>query len=325
MDRSTSEIRVKRSSDIELAVTVAGEGALILLVHGFPESWYSWRHQIEAIAAAGYRAAALHVRGYGHSSKPREIEAYALTELADDIAAVIRSLDPAGAVLIGHDWGALLVQTAAIIHPDLVKGVAMLSVPAVGHPRELPSSRWRALYPDRLFYQAYFQAPGIAEAELEPDLERFIRLFFFGLSGQGDPFDSPLIRPGHARGLLDGLAEPSQIPAWLAPADIDHYVASFRAGGLTGPLNRYRCADLDWRQLQPFADRKIEQPGLFIAGARDPIRYVIPGFDRYANPVSRMRDVRGLHLIEGAGHWVQQEAPEATNRLLLPFLKELLS
>lgn len=325
MDYKTSKMRVKRSPDIELAVTVAGAGPLLLLVHGFPESWYSWRHQIDVLAAAGYRVAALHVRGYGHSSKPCEIAAYALTELAGDIAEVIRALDPTGAVLIGHDWGAMMVQTVAILHPDLVKGVAVLSVPAVGHPRDLPSSQWSVRYPDRLFYQAYFQTPGIAEAEFEPDMEKFICLFFFGLSGEGDPYDSPLIRPGKVQGLLDGLANPSQLPAWLSQADVEHYVASFRAGGLTGPLNRYRCADLDWHQLQPFADRMIVQPGLFIAGTRDPVRYLIPGFDRYASPVSRMSDVRGVHLIEGAGHWVQQEAPEATNRLLLDFLAGLFS
>lgn len=317
------EIKVARPGDISLAVTVGGDGPLVVLVHGFPESWYSWRHQIGPLVDAGYRVAALHVRGYGNSSKPREVEAYSLVELAGDIAAVIQAIDPAGAILVGHDWGAVQVQTAALLYPELVRAIATLSVPAIGHTAEPYSSAWPYLYAGRLFYQTYFQTPGVAEAEFEGDLERFIRVFFMGMSGEGDPFDSPLIRPGDAKTPLDGLADPATLPGWFSPDDIAHYVASFRAGGLTGPLNRYRCTDLDWEQLAPYADRKIEQPALFIGGTRDPSRHMIPSFDLYADPMSRMTDGRGVHFLEGIGHWIQQEAPDETNRLLLSFLKDV--
>jgi pimeloyl-ACP methyl ester carboxylesterase len=166
-----------------LRVAIAGSGPLVLMVHGFPESWFSWRHQMPAIAAAGFTAAALDVRGYGGSDKPDAVEAYTIKELAADIAAVIDALDPAGAILIGHDWGAPQVYGTALIYAAKVRAVVGLSVPAIDYIDRKPSEFWARTYPYRLFYQAYFWLPGPAEAELEADPTRTIRLFYYALSG----------------------------------------------------------------------------------------------------------------------------------------------
>jgi pimeloyl-ACP methyl ester carboxylesterase len=308
---------------LRLRLAVAGEGPLVLMVHGFPESWYSWRHQITAIAGAGYMAAALDVRGYGGSDKPEEIAAYSVADLAGDIADVIDALGAGQAVIVGHDWGAVQVYAAAILHPEKIRAVVGISVPASRHPKTEPSESWKKLYADALFYQVYFQKEGVAEAEFEADLRRFVRVFFTSLSADGSIRDNVLIRPKNAERLLDGLPDPARLPHWLSREDVDFYAESFRAGGLRGPLNRYRCADIDWEQMRPFAERNIDQPSLFIGGIQEPTRYMIPGIDRFEDPVPRMTDIRGIHMLDGVGHWVQQEAPEKTSELIIGFLRSL--
>jgi pimeloyl-ACP methyl ester carboxylesterase len=314
---------VNGANATRLRVAVTGSGPLVLMVHGFPESWFSWRHQMPALAAAGFTAAALDVRGYGGSDKPDAIEAYAITELAADIAAVIDALDPAGAILVGHDWGAPQVYGAALIYPERVRAVVGLSVPAMGYVDRKPSEFWASTYPDKLFYQTYFWQPGPAEAELEADPHRTVRLFYYALSGDRPQGVSALVRPAGAASVLAGLPDPDPLPSWLTSEDVAYYAESFARGGFRGPLNRYRAQDIDVEQLRRYADRKIEQPALFIAGAHDPTRYMIPGVDRYADPVPRFADCRGIHLLDGVGHWVQQEAPAAVNRLLLGFVNSL--
>jgi pimeloyl-ACP methyl ester carboxylesterase len=318
-------VTVRTAPDIEIAVAVVGEGPLVLLVHGFPESWYSWRRQIEDLSAAGYRVGAMSVRGYDRSSQPHAIEAYSIVELANDIAAVIDALGEGEAILVGHDWGAVQVQATAILHPAKVVGLVTISVPAALLPGVKPSESWPQIYGDRLFYQSYFQREGVAEAEFEIDLDRFVRIFFLSLSYQGSMTDNVLVRPAGTKRLLDGLPEPDPLPDWLSRDDVAAYAAGFSRSGMRGPLNRYRCVDLDWELMRPYAERKIEQPGLFIGGMQEPTRYMIPGVDRYDDPVPRMSDVRGVHFLEGVGHWVQQEAPEETSRLILDFLSELKS
>ncbi|MFC4670872.1 alpha/beta fold hydrolase [Seohaeicola nanhaiensis] len=321
LDVPTYLHRVDIANDMSLAVTMAGEGPLVVLVHGFPESWFSWRHQFRPLVEAGYRVAALHVRGYGNSSRPEAPEAYAITEHAKDIAAVIRSLSPEGAVVIGHDWGSMQVQAAALMFPDLLRGMVTLSVPSTFPPERRPTEIWAEIYKDILFYQAYFQTPGVAEAEFEPDIERFLRLFFLSLSAEGDRHNNALLRPFGSRTLLDGLPERDSLPEWLSQEELDFYVAEFAANGLRGPLNRYRNPDLDWERLRSYSNRTIDMPALFIGGALDPTRWFVPEIDRYADPVPRLSDLRGAHILENAGHWVQQESPSQVNRLLLQFLQ----
>lgn len=316
---------ITTSTGLRLRVAVQGQGPLVLMVHGFPESWYSWRHQMTAVAGAGYMAAALEVRGYGQSDSPALPADYTLTKLARDIIDVIDALSDDGtAVLFGHDWGAMQVQAAALIYPDKIRALASLSVPAMGQAKTKPSVAWQKAYADVMFYQAYFQDPGVAEAEFEADIPRFLRCMFTSLSAKCDLSNHVISRPKGATALLDDLPEGTDAcPDWLTQGDLDIYVDSFEHSGLRGPLNRYRCADLDWEELAAYADRSLDQPGLFIAGLQEPTRYMIPGIDRFADPVPRMTNLHGIHLLGNAGHWIQQEAPEQTNEILLRFLHGL--
>ena len=307
-----------------IRVATAGSGPLVLMVHGFPESWFSWRHQIPAIAEAGFTAAAMDVRGYGGSDKPMGVENYTLLELANDIAAVIDAFGAASAVIVGHDWGGPQVYAASIVHPNRVRAVIGLSAPWSNYVDKKPSTTWAGLYGSDFYYQSYFWTPGVAEAEIEPDVGRFIRRFYYGLSGDSPQLVNPLWQPAPARTLLNALPDPGNGLSWLADVEIAYYTHSFVAGGMTAPLNRYRAVDLDIEQLRPYADRRIEQPALFIAGARDPARYMVPGAgDRYRDPVPRFRDLRGRHVLEQVGHWIQQEAPTQVNALVLSFLKSI--
>ncbi len=309
-----------RRGDVTLRVALTGHGPLVLMVHGFPDQWISWHNQIGTIASAGFTVAALETRGYGESSKPTAVEAYGIIEMATDIAAVIETLDPAGAVLIGHDWGAIQNYTAAMLYPKKVRAVVGVSSPANHYSDRRPSTFGAQFHPNNTFYQDYFAKPGVAEAELEADPARFVRTFHYALSGDRPDDVNGLIRPGTAVRLLDGLPDPDPFPAWLTAEDIQYYAKSFAQGGFRGPLNRYRAQDLDVDQMRPYANLMIEQPALFIGGARDPARFMAPGQDRYRDPVPRFADPRGIHILDGVGHWPHQEAALRFNSLILPFL-----
>ena len=235
------------TNGIRLRVALAGKGPLVVLVHGWPESWYSWRHQIPALAAAGYRVATPDVRGYGGSDKPEPIAAYAIQEMCADIAGLVTALGETRAILIGHDWGAPIVWNTALFHPERVSAVAGLSVPHTGRGPAPRIELFQRIYKDRFFYQLYFQTPGVAEAELEADVRLSLRKIYYWASGEGIKAGPRVDKPANAR-LLDGLVDPDPFPAWLTPADLDYYVAEFRQSGFRGPLNRYRTATLDFAQ-----------------------------------------------------------------------------
>jgi pimeloyl-ACP methyl ester carboxylesterase len=307
---------------IALNVAVAGEGPLILCVHGWPELWYSWRHQIELFAGRGYKVAAMDVRGYGGSSKPAEIAAYTMNNLASDVAAVADALGGGRAILLGHDWGAPIVWHTALTHPDKVAAVAGLSVPYFPRTEGSRLAGFRTLYAGRFFYQTYFQAPGVAEAELEADVAVSLRKIYFALSGNA-PLDKWIeTKPEDAK-LLDGMEDPRPFPAWLTDADLAVYVEAFHAGGFRGPLNRYRAQDIDYDEAADLAGKLIEQPACFIGGERDAVRHFIPGADIYALAGAGCADFRGATIVPGVGHWVQQEAPGAVNAALESFLAGL--
>ena len=310
------------TNGIRLRVALAGKGPLVVLVHGWPESWYSWRHQIPALAAAGYRVATPDVRGYGGSDKPEPIAAYAIQEMCADIAGLVTALGETRAILIGHDWGAPIVWNTALFHPERVSAVAGLSVPHTGRGPAPRIELFQRIYKDRFFYQLYFQTPGVAEAELEADVRLSLRKIYYWGSGEGIKAGPRVDKPANAR-LLDGLVDPDPFPAWLTPADLDYYVAEFRQSGFRGPLNRYRTATLDFAQQAAIADQRIEQPAAFIAGSLDPVLRFVPGVDLIELMRDRTRDLRLLKLVDGAGHWVQQERPGEVNTALLEFLAGL--
>jgi len=307
-----------------LRVAVTGDGPLVLMVHGWPDAWISWRSQMAAVANAGFMAAALDVRGYGESDAPHEVSAYTMTALTGDNAAVIKALSPDGkAVLVGHDWGAPIVYATAYMRPEVVRAVIGLSSPPPMYPDKKPSAAYDELYPEKLFYQKYFtHKEGVAEAEFEADLERFVRIIHFNLSGDApNPIDA-LVRPAGSTNLLGGLADPDPLPAWLKVDEIREYADIFRKKGMRGPLNRYRAQDIDWEEMRRYKDLKIEQPAIFIGGTREPSRYM-QGFDRYVDPVRRYGDCRGVYFIDGAGHWLQREAPDQLNKHIVDFLTSL--
>ena len=307
---------------IALNVAVKGEGKLIVCVHGFPELWYSWRHQIDRFSARGYRVAALDVRGYGGSSKPSEISAYSMRNLTADVAAVIDRLGNGAAVLFGHDWGAPIVWNTALIYPEKVTAVAGLSVPYVPRGESSFIKLARSIYAGRFFYQLYFQQEGVAEAEFEADIPTALRKLYFAASGDG-PLNALLaMKPADAK-LLDGMADPRPFPAWMSEAELKMYADAFQAGGFRGPLNRYRAQEIDFVDLADYAGKPVTRPSFFIAGERDPVRRFIPGLDLYQIAGAACSDFRGSVIVPRVGHWVQQEAPDATNTALDAFLGQI--
>jgi pimeloyl-ACP methyl ester carboxylesterase len=310
------------TNGINMRVALAGKGPLVLLVHGWPESWYSWRHQIPMLAEAGYRVAAPDVRGYGGSDKPKAIEAYAIKEMCADIAGLIAALGETQVILVGHDWGAPIVWNTALFHPEKVRAVVGLSVPYMGRGSAPRIELFRKIYKDRFFYQLYFQEPGVAEAELEADVRSSLRKIYYVASGEAKMKGLKVDKPENAR-YLDGLPDPEPFPAWLTPADLDYYVGEFQRSGFRGPLNRYRTSELDFAQQAAIADRRIDQPAAFIAGSLDPVLRFVPGVDMIEAMRTRVADLRLVRLIDGVGHWVQQERPAEVNAALTTFLRTL--
>jgi pimeloyl-ACP methyl ester carboxylesterase len=310
---------------IRLRAAIQGHGPLVLLVHGFPESWYSWRHQMAPLAEAGFTACAIDVRGYGGSDKPQPVEAYAMERMVEDVAGVIEYLSPGEkAVLVGHDWGAPIVWNTALVRPDRVRAVAGLSVPYLG----VPARSFRAVFEDaftakgRFFYQHYFQPEGVAEAELEADARGGLRRFYYAISGDAPDGAWPKDKVV-GDSLLHGLIDPDPFPAWLSAADLDYYTHEFEGSGFRGPLNRYRNHDRDFDYLSQFRGRKIEQPALFIGGERDLVLSMLGRGDLVSMMRAEIPDLRGADILPGCGHWTQQERPQEVNARLIPWLSSL--
>ncbi|MGW0934674.1 alpha/beta hydrolase [Streptomyces sp. NPDC002666] len=301
-----------------------GAGPLVLLVHGFPESWYSWRRQLPALAAAGYRAVALDVRGYGRSSKPAAADAYRMLDLVEDNVAVVRALGEESAVVVGHDWGSNIAAVSALLHPEVFRAVALLSVPYAppGGPR--PTDVFGHIGgPGQEFYVSYFQEPGRAEAEMEPDVRGWLAGFYAALSADTMPAaDEPdphfVAREG---GRLRDRFPVGVLPAWLREDDLDVYAGEFERTGMTGALNRYRSMDRDWEDLARYEGAPIGQPSLFIGGSADAsTTWMADAIDAFP---ATLPALTASHLLDGCGHWIQQERPDEVNRLLTGWLGQL--
>jgi len=300
-----------------------GEGPLVLLVHGFPESWYSWRHQLPALADAGYRAVAIDVRGYGRSSKPTAVDAYRMLELVADNLGVVAALGEQTAVIVGHDWGSPIAAASALLRPDVFRAVALLSVPYSAPGATRPSEAFRRMGGDEEFYINYFQEPGRAEAEIEDDVRSWLLGFYFSASGDAmarpDGKTIATVAPG--QGLRDRFVMPEHLPAWLSEDDLEAYVAEFERSGFTGALNRYRNVDRDWEDLAVWAGRPITVPSLFIGGDRDgPTLWGASAIARFERTLPALH---GSHVLAGCGHWTQQERATEVNELLIGFLRSL--
>ncbi|MBF2754740.1 MAG: alpha/beta hydrolase [Gammaproteobacteria bacterium AqS3] len=320
--------RLIQANGLDFHVVVRGSGPLVLLVHGWPELGYSWRHQVAALSEAGYTVAAPDVRGYGRSEKPEAVHDYSMINMCTDMAALVDALGGGeSAVIVGHDWGAPIAWTTAILHPDKIRAVAALSVPYTGRG-EISSTRlWQQVYKDRFFYQNYFQAEGVAEAEFEADMRTALRKVFYSGSGEaigGQVNSEAMAAKGPDSNMLDGLVDPDPFPAWLSEAELDFYVEQFEAGGMRGPLNRYRCQNLDWEELPQLSELKVRQPAAFIAGSLEPVLSFVPDVDMVEIMKRQwVPDLRLSRIIDGAGHWIQQERPAEVNSALLEFLQGL--
>lgn len=299
-----------------------GTGPLVLLVHGFPESWYSWRHQLPVLAAAGYRVAAIDVRGYGRSSRPEAVSAYRMLDLVEDNVAVVRALGEETAVLVGHDWGATIAAVSGLVRPDVFRAVGLLSVPYAppGGPR--PSEVFARMGGDEEFYVSYFQEPGRAEREIEPDVRGWLAGFYAALSADTMPApgapDPHFLSPG---GTLRERFPAGRLPGWLGERELDVYAGEFERTGMSGALGRYRNMDRDWEDLAAFEGAPVTQPSLFIGGGLDASTTWMADAIK-AFPVT-LPGLTASHILDACGHWVQQERPEETNRLLTTWLASL--
>lgn len=308
-----------------IRAVVEGTGPLVIMVHGFPESWYSWRHQIGPIAAAGFTACAIDVRGYGGSAKPPRVEDYAMENMIGDLVGVVDALQPgAQAILIGHDWGAPIVWNATMTRPDKFRAVSAMSIVHAGVPHRPMTEVFDELFTskNRFFYQVYFQEVGRAEHAFDNDPRDFLAAFYHAISGDAPDGSWPKNKTADAD-LLTGLPRPSAAAAWMTEADLDYYVGQFVGSGFFGPLSRYRNHERDFAYLQQFRGRKITQPSLFITGDRDPAFNMFGGSDPVELMKKHVTNLQGAHVLAGCGHWTQQERPGEVNDLLLPWLADL--
>lgn len=312
--------RTIRANGIDIHLAEAGHGPPVILCHGFPETWYSWRHQIPALVEAGYRVVAMDMRGFGETSAPDRVGDYTMLHLVGDVIGVLDGLELSNAVVIGHDWGAPVAWNAALMRPDRVRGAAGLSVPYTPRSSTSLLQVMRARGSDG-FYMLYFQQAELPEAELARDVRLTLRRMFYTLSG--DPPESKRWNAVVPNGLtfVQSLSDTEDLPPWLSEHDLDVYSESYGHSGFRGGLNWYRNVDRNTELLAPFDGARIAVPALFIGGKRDAVvQWSEQSIQRLP---SYLADWRGTVLIEGAGHWVQQEAPTEVNESLLKFLGSL--
>jgi pimeloyl-ACP methyl ester carboxylesterase len=314
--------RTITSNGIQMHIAEQGSGPLVLLCHGFPESWYSWRHQLAALSDAGFHAVAPDMRGYGGTDRPEAIDQYTLLHLAGDMVGILDALGEPSAVIAGHDWGAPVAWHSALLRPDRFRAVIGLSVPY----RSRGPMRPTTVMPrtdSALFYQLYFQTPGVAEAELERDPRTTIRRLLYSASGDAPRGTGDVGMVERKTGLVGGLPDPAELPSWLTSADLDYYASEFARTGFRGGLNWYRNIDRNWELLAPYAGAEVTVPAFYVAGDRDLV-VKFPGAEQFlANIANAVPLLRGQVMLAGCGHWTQQERASEVNAAMIGFLESL--
>jgi pimeloyl-ACP methyl ester carboxylesterase len=314
------------TNGVHMHIAEAGSGPLVLLCHGFPESWYSWRHQLSALADAGFHAVAPDMRGYGLTDRPEAIDQYTMLHLVGDMVGLLDALHADTAVIAGHDWGAPVAWHAALLRPDRFRAVIALSVPFRPRGPHRPTS----VMPrndEAVFYQLHFQDRGLAEMELEHDVRATLRDTLLRLSGDvpviaGSDGFSMVPKSGGLRARMTQYAA-TPLPAWLSEADLDTYAAEFGRTGFHGGLNWYRNLDRNWELLRPFAGLPVTVPALYVAGERDLVLRFAGAADLIANLGVVVPKLRETVILPGCGHWTQQERPTEVNAAMLRFLRGL--
>ena len=325
---TVSEIkhRTVETNGIHMHIAESGAGPLVVLCHGFPESWYSWRHQLHALAEAGFHAIAPDMRGYGQTDRPEELDRYTLLHHVGDVVGLLDALGTETAVIVGHDWGAPVAWYAALLRPDRFRGVIGLSVPFIPRQPVRPTSIMPQTE-DAQFFQLYFQSPGIAEAEFERDVRLSIRILLYSASGDGRDDGARDYREvdmvPRRGGFLSRLTNPASLPHWLTEADVDFYVSEFARTGFRGGLNWYRNIDRNWELLAPVSGVQVTVPALYIAGDRDLV-LAFPGMDQIIANLSKfVPQLRRTLLFPGCGHWTQQERAQEVNQAVIEFVQRL--
>jgi len=320
--------RTLETNGIRIHVAEQGTGPVVLLCHGFPESWYSWRHQIAALSQAGFRAVAPDMRGFGQTDRPEAIDQYTQFHMVGDMVGLLDALCVESAVIVGHDWGAPVAWHSALLRPDRFRAVLGLSVPYRPRGQTRPTSAMPQT-DDTLFYQLYFQTPGVAEAELERDARATVRSMLYSASGDAR---REIATPAHpigmvprSGGFLSRMINPTTLPSWITEADVDFYAGEFARTGFRGGLNWYRNIDRNWELLGPYAGAQVKVPALYVAGDRDLV-LSFRGMDQLVPNLSKfVPQLRGTIILPGCGHWTQQERPNEVNAALIDFLRKLPS
>lgn len=324
MDTPAPQLQTLHLRNLRMQVATQGSGPLVVLCHGFPELWCSWREQMAALAGAGWRAAAPDMRGYGGTDAPTDPAQYTMLHHAGDLVALVHALGETSAVVVGHDWGAPAAWAAALLRPDMFRAVVGMSVP---YTPPASVDLLTALQSQGIsnFYMQFFQTPGVAEAELQADVAATLRRLTYSMSGDGAGGVAGLMAAG--TGFLHNTQDPADtahpMPAWVNAADLAYATAEFTRTGFRGGLNWYRSLRHSCELMAPWRGQPIPQPSLFIGGDRDDVLK----FSSSAASVNRypttLPGLRGNHILPGAGHWVQRERAVEVNRLLLEFLRSL--
>ena len=302
-------------------VLEAGEGPLVLLIHGFPELGISWRAQVQALAEAGYHAVAPDMRGYGGTDRPARREDYSILHLVGDMVDLVRALGKTECAVVGHDWGAPVAWHCALMRPDIFRAVVGLSVPFQPRRASGPPTPAMAAISKRAglgdLYISQFQADDAHEI-FDADVAAGLRKGFYAYDGATpDGRQSTGFIPA-GQDFLSMVPDDASLPPWMSEAHFQEYVTAFSASGLKSPIDWYRCLDLNWSLTAFLQGARIHQPSFFLVGERDPVRRYSGQHE--AGLKDWLTDLRGQVVLPGAGHWVQQERPDQVNAALLDFL-----
>ena len=324
------EFKIVESNGINIRLAMMGEGPLVIFCHGWPESWYSYRYQLPAVADAGFKAVAYDVRGYGESDKPHEIEAYTMRNMTNDVIGIIDALGYDTAITIGHDWGGPIALNTAALNEDRISATGTLSVPFTGRGPMPTLDLWKEIYKDRFFYQLYFQKEGIAEEEFESDLSRALFMTYTNSDGRGMKFNFEKGQSGLVQEktkdstFLEGMEMFEDFPNWFTKEDLDYFVSQFEISGLRGPFNRYRAQNIDWHEIPELEGKILEQPAFFVTGTLDPVNFFVPSDQSLTDRIKpNYKNLLFAEELEGIGHWTQQEAPEEVNSFIIDFLNRV--